>query len=321
MSETESTAATALAVGVIGLGQMGGGIARNLDRAELLVGAYDVVPTAFDAQRFSNRVRNMTPAEIGRNCDVVLFVVPASPQIRDVLSGQGGLLSVDHPGQILCDLTTSNPPDTLELVAMAKEAGRFYLDCGMTGGATGADEGTLALFIGGDKDVLDDARPALEPFTRKLLHLGPPGAGHAMKLVHNMILHTSFMATVEGCRILENAGLDLAAVIDALNSGNARSYTTEFRFPKHILSGKWDARSYVSNLAKDLGMAVRYSQAAGQPVVYGALTSTILDRAIEQGRARDDYSLIYKYYDELVDSFEEPIELGGRTNKAQGDER
>lgn len=318
MSISDRSAAPGLAVGVVGLGQMGGGIARNLDKAGLLSGAYDVVPTAFAAQKFSPQVKNMTPAEIGRDCDVVLFVVPASPQIRDVLSGQGGLLSSPRAGQILCDLTTSNPPDTLELVEIARQAGRDYLDCGMTGGATGADEGTLALFIGGDKEVLEKARPALETFTRKLLHLGPPSAGHAMKLVHNMILHTSFMATVEGCRLLEDAGLDLAAVIDGLNSGNARSYTTEFRFPKHILSGKWDARSYVSNLAKDLGMAVKYARAAGRPAVYGTLTSTILNRAIDEGHARDDYSLIYKYYDDLVDSFEEPIELGGKSSPSTG---
>jgi len=313
MSESDSSAAAALAVGVVGLGQMGGGIARNLDRAGLLVGAYDVAPDSFAAQEFSSRVADMSPAELGKACDIVIFVVPATPQIRAVLEGADGLLSVARPGQILCDLTTSYPPDTLELVEMAKAAGRTYLDCGMTGGATGADQGRLALFIGGDADVLERARPALEKFTIKLIHLGPSGSGQAMKLVHNMILHTTYLATVEGCRILEDAGLDLAAVIDSLNSGNARSYTTEFRFPKHILSGKWDARSYVSNLAKDLGMAVRYSNAAGKPAVFGTLTSTILDRAIEQGHARDDYALLYKYFEDLVDSFDEPIELGGKT--------
>lgn len=312
MSVTDSSAAPKLAVGVVGLGQMGGGIARNLDKAGLLVGAYDIGPDAFTSQGFSSRVSNMTPPELGKACDIVIFVVPASPQIRAVLSGPDGLLSVDRPGQILCDLTTSFPPDTLELVEMAKAAGRTYLDCGMTGGATGADEGRLALFIGGDRDVLERARPALEPFTVKLIHLGPSGSGQAMKLVHNMILHTTFLATVEGCRVLEDAGLDLAAVIDALNSGNARSYTTEFRFPKHIVSGKWDARSYVSNLAKDLGMAVKYSNAAGRPAVYGTLTSTILNRAMESGHAKDDYALLYKYFDDLVDSFEQPIELGGK---------
>lgn len=306
------------AVGVVGLGQMGGGIARNLDKAGLLVGAYDVNSAAFGAQNFSSRVTDMSPAELGNLCDIVIFVVPASPQIRTVLSGPEGLLSVRRNAQILCDLTTSFPPDTLDLVKLAEAAGRDYLDCGMTGGATGADQGKLSLFIGGDAGVLDRARPALEKFTLKLMHLGPSGAGHAMKLVHNMILHTTFLATVEGCRILEDAGLDLAAVIDALNSGNARSYTTEFRFPKHILSGKWDARSYVSNLAKDLGMAVRYSNAAGHPAVFGTLTSTILDRAIEQGRAKDDYSLLYKYFDDLVESFEEPIKLGGSKKPARG---
>jgi 3-hydroxyisobutyrate dehydrogenase len=316
MSESKNTGQPA--VGVVGLGQMGGGIARNLDKAGLLVGAYDVTPAAFAAQKFSAKVANMTPAELGKACDIVIFVVPASPQIRTVLSGPDGLLSVKRPGQILCDLTTSFPPDTLELVAMAKAAGRDYLDCGMTGGATGADQGRLSLFIGGDPAVLDKARPALETFTVKLMHLGPSGAGQAMKLVHNMILHTTFLATVEGCRILEDAGLDLGAVVDALNSGNARSYTTEFRFPKHIVSGKWDARSYVSNLAKDLGMAVKYSNAAGHPAVFGTLTSTILDRAIDQGKAKDDYALLYKYFDDLVDSFEEPIKLGGKAKARRG---
>jgi 3-hydroxyisobutyrate dehydrogenase len=300
------------AVGVVGLGQMGGGVARNLDKAGLLVGAYDVDPEAFGRQGFSARVANMTPSEFGASCDIVIFVVPASPQIEEVLSGQGGLLSAPpRPGQILCDLTTSFPPETLRLGALARAAGRDYLDCGMTGGATSADQGRLSLFIGGDAAVLDRARPTLEAFTVKLMHLGPAGAGHAMKLVHNMITHTTFLATVEGCRILEDAGLELAAVVDALNSGNARSYASEFRFPKHIVSGTWDARSYVSNLAKDLGMAVKFSNAAGHPAVYGKLTSTILDRAIEQGKAKDDYALLYKYFDELVNSFEEPIEVGG----------
>jgi len=310
MSVSNGSTTQKPAVGVIGLGQMGGGIARNLDKAGLLVAAYDVSPEAFGRQNFTGAVKSLSPREIGALCDIVIFVVPASPQIKAVLEGPEGLLSAEHKGQILCDLTTSFPADTAELVEMAKKAGRDYLDCGMTGGATGADEGQIALFIGGDKEVLDRARPALEKFTRKLMHLGPSGSGHAMKLVHNMILHTGFLATVEGCRILEDAGLDLAAVVDALNSGNARSYTTEFRFPKHILSGKWDARSYVSNLAKDLGMAVRYSKSQGRPAYFGTLTSTILDKAIATGHAKDDYALLYKLYDGLADSFDE-ITLDG----------
>ena len=97
---------------------------------------------AFSRQGFSSRVANMTPSEFAAACDIVIFVVPASPQIEEVLSGQGGLLSAPpRPGQILCDLTTSSPPETLKLGALAKAAGRDYLDCGMTGGATSADQG------------------------------------------------------------------------------------------------------------------------------------------------------------------------------------
>jgi 3-hydroxyisobutyrate dehydrogenase len=297
----ESGSEDGRSVGVIGLGQMGRGIARNLDRAGLLRAAFDVAPDAFGCAALSPGVAQTNPGRMGETCDVVLFVVPASPQIEACLAGPDGLLASARDGQILVDLTTSYPADTLRLSRVIADAGRAYLDAGMTGGAAGADAGTLTLMVGGDAAAVERARPVLETIAAKIFHVGPSGAGHALKLVHNMVLHTAFLATCEGCRLAERAGIDLAKSIGVFNAGNARSFVTEVRFPKHILSGKFDGRSTVANLAKDLGMAARLARELDLPARYGLLTSTLLDRAVTAGMGGEDFTRLYPMMDALLD--------------------
>src|SRR5579871_1396546 len=127
--------------GVIGLGQMGRGIAANLDRTGLLAAAWDIDPAAFGRSGLSAAVANLAPRALAVRCAVVLFVVPSSHEIAACLDGADGLLAADAPGQVLVDLTTSSPPDTARLVERARAAGRAYVDGGMTGGAAGADTG------------------------------------------------------------------------------------------------------------------------------------------------------------------------------------
>ena len=289
-------------VGVIGLGQMGRGIAANLDRSGLLGAAFDSGAEVFVRAGLSGDVRELAPAEIGQACDIVLFVVPASPQIEACLSGPAGLLSHANSGQVLIDLTTSYPADTLRLSEMAGQAGRAYVDCGMTGGAAGADAGTLTLMAGGDTEAVERVRPVLEKIANRIVHVGPSGAGHSLKLVNNMVLHTVFLATCEGCRIAERAGIDLRTAIEVFNAGNARSFITEVRFPKHILSGTFDGRSTVSNLAKDLGMAARFAREMDAPALYGPLTAGLLQRAVADGMGGDDFTLLYRRIEELLEA-------------------
>jgi 3-hydroxyisobutyrate dehydrogenase len=302
MAHPQSGSEARRSVGVIGLGQMGRGIAANLDRAGLLRAVFDIDPEAHGRAGLSADVAWLSPSEIGDTCHTVLFVVPASPQIESCLGGPDGLLTRRDDGQILVDLTTSYPADTLRLARMAEQAGRAYLDCGMTGGAAGADAGTLTLMAGGDVEVVERARPVLETIAKRIFHVGPNGAGHALKLVHNMILHSVFLATCEGCRVAERAGIDLEKAVEVLNAGNARSFVTEVRFPRHILSGRFDGRSTVSNLAKDLGMAARFAREMDAPARYGPLTSALLDKAVENGLGREDFTRLYQRIDELLES-------------------
>jgi 3-hydroxyisobutyrate dehydrogenase len=285
-------------VAVIGLGQMGCGIARNLDRAGRLAAAWDCNPEVMQRAGLSPAVARAEPGTLAA-LKAVLLVVPGSAEIRTIL-GDGGLLRAPHDGQILVDLTTSDPSVTREIAAEAQATGRHYLDCGMTGGARGADAGTITLMVGGDPAVVDACRPLLQHIAGNIFHVGGTGAGHAMKLIHNMICHTVFLATSEGCRLAERLGIPLETAIAVINAGNARSFVSERRFPDHIVPRTFDGRSRTANLAKDLAMAADLARTAGQAGAYSELAARLLARATQRGLGEEDFTRLYERLPRLM---------------------
>ena len=290
---------TNLKAGVIGLGNMGGGVAKNLIEAGYETGVWDVSGDAIAPFRDRENAHALTPGEMAAAGATLFYVVPATPEIEETLDGDDGVLAKAAPGTVVFDLTTSYPEDTRRVAARAAEAGVTYLDAAMSGGATGADAGTLTLMIGGDKSAFEAAKPLLDAIASNIYYLGESGAGHAMKLIHNMVVHTIFLTNCEAGRMAEAAGISLADMVEVFNNSNARSYSSEFRFPKHILSEKWDARSRVYNLNKDLGMAVRFADAMGIDARYAKETLNFLGHAIDRGMAEQDYSLLYPEFDAI----------------------
>jgi 3-hydroxyisobutyrate dehydrogenase len=281
---------------VIGLGNMGRGVARNLDRAGRLAAAWDVSEAARANAQLSADVALVPPSQFGR-LGFILFVVPGSAQIEEMMPG---ILARPHEGETLIDLTTSDPANTKANAAKVRASGREYVDCGMSGGALGADSGKMALMVGGATDAVASCKPVFDVIAGAVTHVGPSGAGHTIKLLHNMVCHTNFLVVTEAGRLAERAGIPLETAIKVFNAGNARSYISEQRFPNHILSGKFDGRSTVSNLAKDLAMANAFANQIGEANAYTALTAEILAKAIEKGMAGEDFTRLYEQYDELV---------------------
>lgn len=291
---------------------MGGGIAENLRAAGLLRAVWDARDAA--CAHFPT-----VPCGLEKvaGCDIILLAVPGSAQIGALFDA--GLLELALPdsglpetgptdrgaGRVLVDLTTSDPGATARLAARAAQAGAAYLDAGMSGGAAGAAAGQLTLMIGGAPEVLARIRPVLDRIAAQILHVGPSGAGHTMKLVHNMICHTIFLATTEGCRAAARAGIPLESAIAAINAGNARSFVSERRFPDHIISGEFDGRSVAGNLAKDLSLASALFDDLKQPSAYVHLTAGLLAQAGEQGLQEQDFTKLFPAYDALVRSWKQ----------------
>lgn len=286
-------------VSIIGVGQMGNGIAKKIDQIGKLKSIFEINSELLND--FENRTDlNINNLENGLgDCNIHLFIVPSTKEIRNFLFDSDGINQITS-GSVIVDLTTSNPEESIKLAEELKGYNIDYLDCGMTGGAQGAANGTLTLMIGGEKDTIQKAKSILESFTNKLVHVGKTGSGHAMKLIHNMVTHTIFLATVEGVRGAKELGIDPNIVIDVFNSGNARSFISEKRFPNHILSEKWDAKSRVSNLYKDLSMVTNTLNNLEIKCPFGNLTTELLKNAVDQGLSETDFSKLYLDFYKLI---------------------
>ena len=166
----------------------------------------------------------------------------------------------------------------------------------------GADSGKMALMVGGSNEAVAACKPIFDAIAGTVTHVGGSSTGHAIKLLHNMVCHTNFLVVAEAGRLAERAGIPLETAIKVFNAGNARSYISEQRFPNHILSGKFDGRSTVSNLAKDLAMADAFANGFGQANPFTALTAEILAKAMEKGLGAEDFTRLYEKYESLIAS-------------------
>ncbi len=286
-------------VGVIGLGNMGRGIAGNLIKAGHQLHVWDTAGAA--CKPFARRAQVSEPSEMAAKCSLIFFVVPGSADIDAMTKGGGGMLAAARKGLVLYDLTTSDPTYSKKLARRAKNKGVHYMDAGMTGGgAKGADMGTMTLMIGGEAAVFRRTKPVLNDIAGALFHVGPSGAGHTMKLVNNMVTHTNFMTACEAAYLAGRAGIELADLIEVINMGNGRSYITEHRFPDHIMSETWDARSRVYNLYKDVGMAIGMADRLKAEVSLGRTTHAYLAEAISRGMADTDFALIYPEFEKIA---------------------
>lgn len=274
---------------VIGMGRMGAGIAARLAGLGRLAAVWDSQPIAVSPAPV------LPVAEMVKRAGILLFAVPTTRDIRVALS------DVSLPGGcIVVDLTTSDPEEGASLARALASQGVGYLDAAMTGGAQGAQDGTLTLMIGGEAESLDRARTVLECFATRLFHLGPAGHGQAMKLVHNAILHATFLATCEGLRMAERVGIDAALAVAVLNAGNARSYVSEVRFPRDVLKDQPSARSAVATLAKDLALAEGMAARLAAPAPYTQMTARLLASAQWSGDPTRDFGLLFKEFDRFA---------------------
>jgi len=249
-------------VGIIGLGNMGGRIARRLVGAGHAVVGHDL-----EAERVSAAGARAADdvASVVAEADVVLMSLPDSSVVEAVVLGDGGVLAHCRSGQVVVDLSTAAPTSSVRLHASFGRHGVEFIDAGISGGAAAADAGTLTIMAGGSAEALDRVRWALEPFSGKIFHVGEPGAGHTVKLLNNFLNAVSLAATAEVMVAARKAGLDLPTVLDVLNAGSGVNFATLNRFP-HIVRGDYLEGGLTGALMlKDVQLYVEHVASLGVP--------------------------------------------------------
>ena len=237
------------AIGVVGLGNMGGRIARVVVGRGTPVIGHDADPSK--AAQAGAEPAVSLPALLDA-VEVVLLSLPDSRVVESVVLGADGILARGHGGQIVVDLSTAAPSSTVALHAQLGEREIELIDAGISGGAAAAERGALTIMAGGAERALERVRPILALFATNVHHMGPSGSGHTAKLLNNLLNGVSLAATAEVMVVARKAGLDLHQFLDVVNGSSGVNFATLNRFPR-IIEGDYLEGGLTSNLmAKDL---------------------------------------------------------------------
>ncbi|GAA4633760.1 NAD(P)-dependent oxidoreductase [Actinoallomurus vinaceus] len=268
-------------LGFIGLGHMGGPMCRNLLAAGYDVAVYDVRRDAAAEHERLGATWAACPAEAGAGRDAVITMLPTPRHVEAVLLGPGGLLDALAPGAVWIDMSTSVPEVADRVRALADGRGVHVLDAPVSGMAAGARAGTLQIFVGGDPEVVERARPVLDVLgdPERVMRVGGHGAGYTVKLMINLLWFAHLVATTEVLSIGTGAGVDLAVLRDALLASPAASNFLDRDVLSVLRDGDYDESFALALACKDLGLAVDLAREVKVPAELSALVEQVYRRA------------------------------------------
>ncbi len=240
----------------LGLGAIGAPIAARLAaRYDLTV--WNRTPARAHAFAAEHRARvAATPREAATGAGAVLTCLPTSAEVEALLDGPDGLEAGLAPGAMLLDCTSGDPATSRRIAARLARRGVAFADCPVSGGTSGAQAGTLTIMVGGEAETVERARPILAAFGRRIEHMGPVGAGDAMKAVNNALLAVHLEAFGEGFAALVKAGVPAGRAVAVLNASSGRSFVSESLVPERVLTGRWPQTFRLALLDKDVGIAI-----------------------------------------------------------------
>ena len=284
-------------VGMIGLGIMGKPMAKNLLKA-----GYDLTVSSFNkaadelvecgAQKADN-------AAIGESCDVVLTMLPNSPQVKEVMLGEDGVAAHMKPGAVFIDMSSINPVASKEIAAALAKRGIEMLDAPVSGGEPKAIDGTLSFMVGGKQEVFDKYKPLLGAMGSSVVRCGEVGAGNTTKLANQIIVACNIQALAEALTLAQKAGVDPQLVFEAIRGGLAGSTVMNAKAPM-MIAGDGKPGFKIDLHIKDLNNALDCAHEVGAPVPMTAEVQEVLQWLHNQGEGQHDHSCIARYYEKLT---------------------
>ena len=286
-------------IGFIGLGIMGKPMAKNLLKAgytDLLVNNRSAAPMEELAACGATAA---TQQEIGDQCDVVITMLPNSPQVREVMLGADGVAAHMKAGATFIDCSSINPVASKEIAATLAEKGVKMLDAPVSGGEPKAIDGTLSFMVGGDEETFNACKPILSAMGASVVRCGEVGAGNTTKLANQIIVACNIQALAEALTLAQKAGVDPAMVFEAIKGGLAGSTVMNAKAPMMIAGN--DKPGFKIDLhIKDLNNVLDCAHSVGAPVPMTAEVQEILQWLHNHEGGQKDHSAIAQYYEYLT---------------------
>jgi 3-hydroxyisobutyrate dehydrogenase len=278
-------------VGFVGLGTMGGAMAANAARAGFEVTAWNRTPGRASELADLGVSMGASPSAVAAASELVVTMVSDTPDVEAVLFGPDGVSAGAGEGSLIVDMSTISPSATREFAERLATQGVAMIDAPVSGGSEGAKKGTLSIFVGGEAADLERARPVLQSLGTTITHVGPIGAGQAVKAVNQVILAGTYLGVAEGVVLALKSGLDVEQVVGALSGGAAQSWVLANRSGR-MLENDYPLGFKVALHRKDLGIALSMARELGASLPVSALCEAIEAGLIGQGHADDDMSAV-----------------------------
>lgn len=290
-------------IGFLGLGNMGGPMARNLLKAGHQVTAFDLSkPALAGLVEAGAREAASVDSVAGAGVDVVITMLPAAAHVKAVYLGEDGLLAHLPAGVLLIDSSTIDPLSARDVAKAAAAHGNPMLDAPVSGGTVGAAAGTLTFMVGGAAEDFQRAQPILAAMGKNVVHCGASGNGQVAKVANNMLLGISMIGVAEAMSLGVALGMDAKILAGIINTSSGRCWASEVNNPfPGVLENAPASRGYSGGfgtdlMLKDLGLASEAARQVRQPVILGALAQQLYQAFSLQGHGGLDFSSIIKLY-------------------------
>ncbi|EAR21430.1 3-hydroxyisobutyrate dehydrogenase [Nitrococcus mobilis] len=288
-------------IAFIGLGNMGAPMAVNLLKAGHGLVAFDLVPEAMQQLADKGATPARSAAQAVAHAAVVISMLPAGKQVRDLYLGTGRVLASVSTGTLLIDCSTIAAEDARAVAAAANSRGLAFLDAPVSGGIAGAQAGTLTFIVGGEAQPLEAARPILEVMGRNVFHAGGHGAGQLGKICNNMLLGILMLGTCEALNLAVAHELNPAIISEIMRSSSGNNWVLQAYNPLPGLMENTPATrgyegGFLSHLmAKDLALAMNAALASGTSTPLGSVASSLYAMHCANGNDRRDFSSIIQF--------------------------
>jgi len=288
-------------IGYIGIGIMGGPMAANLMRAGHSLYIYNRTAGKCDALAGDGAVVCSCAGEVAGKAEVVFINVTDTPDVQQVIFGDGGIIESVHHGLVVVDNSTISPKATCEFAQRLKEKGVDYLDAPVSGGDVGAQNGTLAIMVGGEKQVFEKCLPLFEILGSKISHVGPVGMGQTCKACNQLFCALHMVACCEGITLAKNAGLDPRVMVDVVSAGAGGSWALENLGPK-IIDNDMDPGFMIDLLCKDLRLVLEMAKENVVPLIGTSLAEQLFCEAQQRGLGRKGTQALFEVVEKLSNS-------------------
>jgi 3-hydroxyisobutyrate dehydrogenase len=284
-------------VGVIGLGNMGRGMALSLKRGGFNVLGFDAAPGVAGKLQEEGVQARASIADITRDSDVLILSLPTSDIVEKVVLGEGGVAVNAKPGLIVVDTTTADPNSTRKVAAALSEVKVGLVDGPVSGGPKGAATATMTMVLGGSDADVAAVEPILAVMSAKRVHVGPVGAGHVTKIINNLLTGVHLLATSEAIRAAEAVGVNPEKLVEALNGGSGRNSSTLTNYPTWIFNGKFDSGFTMKLMRKDIRLAMDLLRSVNAVAPIANETGRLWAKSADSIGDAEDFNRIVQFID------------------------